>query len=580
MTSSALSRRSLRRLQTAALDLDRLARPALAAAVLASGLLIYHLTRGSSFSVDDWTWVDTRRGNSLHAFLAPYNGHLSLVPIAIYRVMFAVFGLGDFVPYRVLLLVVASATAVVIYEYARHRVGEFGALLVATLLLFLGPGWNDIMQPFQIAWLIAVAGGILALSLLDRRRRGADAAACLLILASLATTSVGVALAVGIGVDIALSRRRWRDAWIVGLPLVLYAVWAIRYGSSTVMLSFIPDVPLNLARTAAAGLAGVVGLSGVTPFDLTGQALTYGGPMLVLAAAAVIVRARRGWDPSRFLSLTAVLVAFSLLTTLARSFQSPFESRYMYVVCVVETMMAVELVRGLRFPPRAQLVLAALTVFAVVSNVGVLRSGGGYFRALGARTDARFGAVELDRGRVASDTAVALDPLGATTAGRYFAAARVLGTPAYTPAQLNHTDPAAQGAADAQSLADGDVVFAGTGAASPTGAGAPVVEGAVSGTAAEHGACVAFVPAAALEPGAASALTLRTGPGRVSVRTGDAPATLSVRRFAPAFTALGTVQSGGAATVSVSGGQVQQPAWHLEIRSVGPVRVCGLGGAA
>jgi hypothetical protein len=577
MTSSA---RSHRRLEFAAsdLDLDRAARPALVAAVVASGLLIYHLNRGSSFSLDDWAWITTRRGNSLHTFLAPYNGHLSLVPIAIYRLMFALFGIAHFAPYRILLLVVASATALVSFEYARHRIGEFCALLVATLLLFVGPGWNEIMQPFQIAWLIAVASGILALSLLDRRRTGTDVAACLLILIALSSTSVGVALAVGIAVDIAIARRRWRDMWIVGLPLLLYAVWAVHYHPSGIKLSAVTSAPLNLAQTTAAAVAGVAGLSGVTPTNVTGLALISGVPLLALAVAAVLLRARTGWDWTRFLSLAVALVTFSILTSIGRSFQSPFESRYLYVICVLGTLMAVELARGLSVPPRAQLVLAVLTLVAVVSNISVLRSGGSYLRLLGGQTNATLGAVELDRATVASATPLKqlpLYPLVVVTAGQYFKVAHALGTTAYTLAQLQRANPSARGAADAQSLVDRDVILARVSAPpSPFGV-APPVDGTVGGVAASRGACVAFVPAAALTPGATSTLSLTLEAGRVSVSAGVTPVAISVRRFAPAFTALGTVQARGSALVSATRDRAPQP-WHLQIQSLARVLVCTL----
>jgi hypothetical protein len=576
MTSSAPSRR---RLEFAAsdVDLDRLVRPALLVALVASGLLIYHLSRGSSFSVDDWNWIDTRRGNSLHTFLAPYNSHLSLVPIAIYRLMFAVVGIGDFAPYRILLVVVAATSGVVFFEYARHRVGEFCALLVTMLLLFLGPGWNDILQPFQIAWLIAVASGVLALSLLDRRRLVTDAAACLLILISISTTSVGVAFAIGIAVDIALTRRRWRDAWIVGLPLLLYIIWVVHYHPSQIQTSAVANVPLNLAQTMAAALAGLLGLSGVTPTDLTGQAITFGVPLLVVVVAVAFVRIRTGWDWTRFLSLAVVLVTFTVMTTLVRSFQSPFESRYMYVTCVLVALMAVELARGLVVPLRGKVVLAVLTLVAVASNIGVLRSGGSYFRQIGAAADATFGAVELDRGRVASDTQLSLFPLGSITAGRYFMAARALGTPAYTLAQLQHATPAAQSAADAQLVFDGDVVLARVSAPPLPSGVAPPLEGALGGPAARRGACVAFVPAPTLAAGAASMLSLELNPGRVSVTAGAAPVAISARRFAPAFTALGTIQPRASATLLVSSDRAPQP-WHLEVQSTDPVRVCTVGG--
>ena len=198
MTSSVPSRRG-RGLDGSqlGLTLDRLALPGLVLVAVASAAFIYHQTRGSSFSPDDLIWIATRRGHSAGTFLAPYNGHLSLIPIAIYRVMFALEGIASFAPYRVLLAVVATLAGLVFFAYARRRVGAFGALLLTTLLLFLGPGWNDVMQPFQIAWLIAVAGGVLALSLLDRRHLPTDLLACLALLVAVASTSVGVALMIG-----------------------------------------------------------------------------------------------------------------------------------------------------------------------------------------------------------------------------------------------------------------------------------------------------------------------------------------------------------------------------------------------
>lgn len=574
MTSSAPSRRRIE-LAVSDLDLNRFARLGLVIAVVVSALLIYHLTRGSSFSTDDWIWIDTRRADSVHSFLAPYNGHLSLVPIAIYRLMFAVFGIADFAPYRVLLLVVASATGWVIFDYARRRVGEFCALLVATLLLFLGPGWNDIMQPFQIAWLIAVAAGILALSLLDRRRSWADTAACLLILISISSTSVGVAFAIGAAVDIALTRRRWRDAWIVALPLLLYLIWALHYHPTDLQFSAITSFPLNLVQTPAAALAGLLGLSGVTPTDVTGQALTFGVPLLVVAGAVVIIRTRTAWDWTRFLVLAVALVAFTLMITLARSFQSPFVSRYMYVTCVLTALLAVELARGAPVSLRAQPALALLTLIAVVANIDVLRSGGSYLRQIGTLADATLGAVELDRGRVAPDTPVPVYPLGTITAGRYFMAASALGTPAYTVNQLQHVNATAQGAADTQLLADREISFARVDTAPAASGVAASPEGAVGGAAAGRGACVTFLPAAVLAQGEASALSLALQPGRVSVTAAGTRAEVSVRRFSPLFTALGAVQARGSAIVSVSGDLSPQP-WHLKVQSPDPVRICTL----
>ena len=57
---------------------------ALALAMLAAAVLIFHYTRGTTLWFDEWNWALHRRGGGLDSLLDPYNGHFSLVPVAIY----------------------------------------------------------------------------------------------------------------------------------------------------------------------------------------------------------------------------------------------------------------------------------------------------------------------------------------------------------------------------------------------------------------------------------------------------------------------------------------------------------------
>jgi hypothetical protein len=572
MTSSAPPRRTLAS-AAAEFDLDRLAWPGLAFAALVSALLTYHLTRGTSFLVDDWQWIDYRRGNDLHTFLAPYNGHLSLVPIAVYRVMFAAFGIGDFGWYRGLLIVVALLTGLIVFLYTRERVGSFCGLLLATLLLFLGPGWNDILQPFQIAWLIAVGGGVLAFRLLDVRRTTCDAAACLSISVALASTSVGVALAVGLAVDLLLSRRP-RDLWIAGGPLALYVVWAIHYHPSTITASAVFAAPIDLLTVISGALADLLGLSDVAAFDPVGLSLTFGVSLLLLAVGAVVLGARAARTWARPLSLGVALLVFSLLTTLVRSFQSPLSSRYIYVCCVLVALIAVELLRELKASRLMQAGLAGLTVIIIISNYGALRSGSQYFRAVGAQTDATLAAVDLDRGAVPASTELRLPlyPLTKVSAGQYFADERALGTPADSLAQLRRASPGARQTADRQLIADGEV-YIGRRAYPPVRSSAGLtVDHSAGGMVARRDACARLFPSALVSgPAGEIAVTLPSAP--VTVSTQDASATLSVRRFGAAFTPIATVTSGESTVVVATARRAAEP-WHLQVQSTGPVRVC------
>src|SRR5207248_99128 len=67
------------------------------------------------------------------------------------------------------------------------------------------------------------------LLMLDRSDRAGDIAASVLLAVSIASSSLGIAVAVGLAVEVLWGRRRWRDAWIVAAPLVLYALWWVPY---------------------------------------------------------------------------------------------------------------------------------------------------------------------------------------------------------------------------------------------------------------------------------------------------------------------------------------------------------------
>jgi len=559
-------------------DLDRLAGVVLALAVLASGVLLYHLTRGTSFWGDDWAWITERRGNHIGTFLAPYDGHLSVLPIVIYRLMFAAFGIDSYAPYRVLVIGLSLVVGLLAFEYARHRVNHFLAMLVAALVLFIGPGWQDTMWAFQIGWVLALGLGIGALTLLDRRTPVTDVLACALTLGSICSTSFGVAFAVGIAVDVALTRRRWRDAWIPAIPLLLYVIWALHYHPTGINWSEITLVPGNLAQTFAGGAAGIVGLSSATPVDPTGTTLTFGVPLIALLAIVAVRSALARRFGVRALSLLVVLVVFSLLTTLGRAFETPLVSRYVYPDCVLVALFVVELARGVKPSRAGQLGLAVLALAAIVANVGVLRTAGGYLREVGADTDADVAALDLGEGSIPPGyvaTQLPDYPFVAITAGSYFAAKDALGTPADSIAGLAHTQSAARTTADRELIDERAIVLSPGPSRAPAGGTAPGLAATTGGVATRAGACVSFDPTMALAPGATSSVSLTLAPGIVRVTAGDGPITVAARRFGPALTPLGTIGPGRSAYVLVRRDAAPRP-WFLQLQGTAATRTCTL----
>jgi hypothetical protein len=562
-----------------AFDLDRIAIVVLGLAVVASGLLLYHLTRGSSFWGDDWAWITTRRANTVHNFLSPYDGHLSVLPLVIYRVMFAAFGIDSYAPYRVLVIVLSLAVGLLVFEYARHRVGQFLAMLVAALVLFVGPGWQDTMWTFQIGWELALGLGIGALIMLDRRTRARDVAACVLTFASICSTSFGVAFAIGIAVDVALTRRRWRDGWIPAIPLALYVIWALHYHPTGINWSELTLVPTNLVQTFAGGLAGILGLSGATPLDPVATNLTFGAPLLaVLAIVSVRSAAARRFSV-RAGALLVVLIVFSALTTLGRAFETPLVSRYMYPDCVLIALFAVELARGANPSRPVKALLAGLALIAVISNVGALRAGGAYLRQVGAGTNADVAALDLGHGNIPAGyiaTQLPDYPFVAITAGSYFAAKDALGTPADSVEQLGHAPAAARALADNELIGEHAIVLSPGHSPAAPGGTAPEVAAAANGSATRSGACAQFTPVSALMPGATSSVQLSLAPGAVRVTSGVAAVTVAAHRFGPAATTLGTIGPGRSAIVLVRHDAAPNP-WQLRLASAAALRACSLG---
>src|SRR5207302_8620533 len=119
----------------------------------------------------------------------------------------------------------------------------------------------DILWPFQMQYLLALAFILGMLALLERRTRRGDIAASGMLLLSLASGSLALPAAAGAAAEIVWSDRSRRRLWIVGLPAALYAAWWLRYHApvdypSSNLLA-VPSYGATLAANAVGGLAGL-----------------------------------------------------------------------------------------------------------------------------------------------------------------------------------------------------------------------------------------------------------------------------------------------------------------------------------
>lgn len=551
-----------------------------AALLIAAGVLLYHETSGTTIWLDEWSYVLNRRGDSLASFLDPHNEHLSLIPVIIYKLLFATAGIGDYRPYRLLVIIAHLGTCALVFAYARPRVGVFYALLATVLMLLFGPGWENILWPFQIAWLISLAAGIGALLALERGDRRGDVLASLLLAISLASSGVGVAVAIGLAVEVALVRRRLQDAWIVAAPVALYALWWIGYQQTMFERHAIVLAPGFAADGAGASIAALAGLGGSIGFDTAGSLPNWGPALLLLGLAITGWHlVRLGRLPARVASLAAMVVSFWLLAAVSRSsVVGPYASRYLYVGALFVVLLAVELARGVRARGWLGALAGLLAVGAIVSNLGTLRDEGRLVRSQGQITAADLGALQIGRPVVPPGyeaTELPGAPLVVLPAAAYFAAARDLGTPAASPATI---------AADPEGvrfLADGELIHLHGVAPSPAGAGLvptgtpPAVDSFPDGRVRDRGACVLFAPNRFTSGATTPTLEVTIPPGGLELDAVGAPATVAVRRFADQFQAIGTLAPGGPATLKIASDLSSRP-WHLSLAAPGGAAACGL----
>ena len=183
---------------------------------------------GLGFFADDWRLA--QRGGSIGDYFQPYNDSLNVVPIAVYRSLYAVFGFHTAVPLRVLGVVSGAMVAVAMFLVVRARVGSVPALVVGATLLWYP---DFLVIPAAFDHYLALSAMILCAWLLSRDGIVADVSLALAFAFALCTAGLAVAGGVGLVTLVVLARAP-RSRWIAVLvPLAAWTTWWLLASDTT-----------------------------------------------------------------------------------------------------------------------------------------------------------------------------------------------------------------------------------------------------------------------------------------------------------------------------------------------------------
>lgn len=385
----------------------------LGGAMVVAVAFLFWLQRGLAFDGDSFNWILLSQNGTAEGLITPYGGHLIFTPMLIYRAVLELVG-SSYTAMGVVQVGLLLVLSGLVYEYGRRRLGPLLALPAAIIILFLGSSSSVLMQPMiGIQFLCALVPGVAGLLALERSDVRGDVAACVLFSLAAVGFEMGLAFVVGGAVGIALRNDRWRRAWIVAIPFLIYGawrIWAAKYGGSGIQLANVPWIPAYAADSLGVIGASIFGLfiwpgSGqLTYLKLVGFDFAHVGSGLVIlmveiVAVVLVIRRliRRGPIPATFWVALAVLVSLWIEQGLALGpSRTPGEVRYVFADTVAFLLVALECARGIRVSRRALIAAAVLTVVAIFGNLFRFQDGRDILVEYSTGAKAAFTAIELD----------------------------------------------------------------------------------------------------------------------------------------------------------------------------------------
>jgi hypothetical protein len=565
---------------------NRVAYLVLAVSFLISAALILVWGPGQTFINDEWNYLVVYRGLDLETLLAPQNGHLVVLPRLLYRALFETFGVTSHVPYQVATIVLHLTVASIFFALVRRHLQLIVAVGLTLLVVFFGVTWDTLMGAYQLPNLTGMAAGLGMLLALERRTRGGDIAASILLAISLASFSVGIAFAFGGLVSIWLSgKTQWRRAWLVLVPGLLYVawfIWARKFDQSTVSAEAVGAVLAGAADQLAAICAGITGLFRVPgsiglPVVLEIRP-EWGYPLALALAALVVLHLRRAPRSVYFWTVLGTLLVYLALVAFGLSpARTPESGRYVYMGGLLTLLLIAELARDIRWSTVTGVVACLLFGLTLMANVAQLRAGGHLFQAEGETNRATLAALELS-GKHA-DLGISVEDEHAEhshadmffPAWAYFEVTEDFGSPAFSLDELRATGEQAKEAADQEFVRVLGIT------AEPTDAGALLGKGprpkalaVAGGKARPLGHCLWLRP----DPGRTGSFQLEVPPGGIVYRAPNTELAPKLARFGTAY-ATELPATRGSTEIAIPVDSAETP-WRVQFDTPTRTLVCSL----
>ncbi|HEY1237573.1 MAG TPA: hypothetical protein VGE91_04500 [Solirubrobacterales bacterium] len=553
--------------------LDRLnPRVLLGVALFGSGALLLILLSNLTFFGDDWDPLLYRRGFNLDVLLRPHAEHILLAPTLIYKGIQATIGMESLVPYAVISTISFLASAVALFFYLRRRVGDWLAFAALLPVLFMGTAWEVLLWPFEVSFTASMATGIGALLALERDEGRGDAVACGLLVVSLTFSELAIPFVLGAAVWMVLARANWSRAYVLVVPLVLYAAWYVGWGHEAQTHVSAHNL-FHSPKYVLAGLASTVGSLLGAPNKVS---IWVGLPLLLLLVVVAVARIRSTKPlPGSFWSALAILLAFWFLDAINEiPGRGPNASRYQYVGAFLLLMVLAELADGIRLRRAVLPAVLGVASLAVITNLVVL----GYYynrlsdwatRARGALAAFQIGGASADPNFVTDAANTDIASLNSLQVGLYLSAIKAFGSPAYGASELANAPEEARVAAD-QLLADAEGLrLVPVDRPPPPGGPPPRLVGASGRAALPQGSCLTI--SGADGPSAPVALPR---PGVTVTAPPDSVETVELRRFASSFPIRYELR--GAGVLLIRTDSSPRP-WQLRALGPGSTRICGIG---